>query len=82
MNNVKVSVFNGNQGVYRDFPKMDIPDDRKAIKEPFIYYHNQQLAFKENDSLWSINMKRAIASILHIDTKTIANQENHVQEVS
>lgn len=81
MNKVKISAFNGNEDGHEEFPKVDVPIHGNVIMEPFVYYHDQHMAFKENDPFWSMNMKRAITSTLHVDVKTITNKENHVQEV-
>ncbi|GLV31871.1 crossveinless d [Carabus blaptoides fortunei] len=86
-NDIKNSLFTGDLEDAAAAKLLPIPEGAHHLSLPFIvhYYENgsaSSLSHQPDDPLWSLNMKRAIASIIQLDTEHLndLNGTNHVEE--
>ncbi|GLV31872.1 crossveinless d [Carabus blaptoides fortunei] len=68
------SIFNGDLKNLKNAEEKIIPEEAHKLYLPFVvHYHKNgsalSLSHQPDDALWSLNMKRAIASIIQLDTE-------------
>lgn len=80
LDKVQVSLFNGDVKERGEVLTKAIPTDAEVLAEPFVFHYNNTVGLKEDEPNWSFNMKKAIASILFVDTakmkETIVEESN------
>ncbi|GLV31870.1 crossveinless d [Carabus blaptoides fortunei] len=76
---IRTSLFNGDLHNLQDSVAKPIPTEANQLALPFTVHYNEKngsalsISYQADDPLWSLNIKKAIASIFQLDTEQAEN---------